>query len=232
MDAKQAIAELKKHANKECVAGMARFGISPEGTLGVSLPVIRKIAKQMGKNHAVALELRESGIHEARMLAAMVAEPEKTTPALMEKWVSDFDSWDICDQACMNLFRETPYAYKKAHEWAKRNEEFVKRAGFSLMATLAVGDKKAADRDFEKFLPLIKKGATDERNFVKKAVNWALRQIGKRNIALNKKAITAAKEISKINSKSARWAAKDALRELQSAAVRKRLRENTGKRQR
>jgi 3-methyladenine DNA glycosylase AlkD len=195
---------------------MARFGIKPKTQiLGVSIYEIRKIAKKLGSEHRLALKLWSSKIHEARLLAGMIDKPNKVTEKQIEKWASDFDSWDIVDQTCSNLFDKTPFAYKKAFEWSKRKEEFVKRAGFVLMATLSVHDKKATDAKLAKFFTAIKRGATDERNFVKKAVNWALRQIGKRNKNLNKKAIMLAREIDKIDSKSARWIAKDALRELQ-----------------
>jgi 3-methyladenine DNA glycosylase AlkD len=152
-----------------------------------------------------------------------VDEPAKVTEAQLERWARDFDSWDICDGVCSNLFDRTPFARGKAIEWSARREEYVKRAGFVLMAALAVHDKKAPDALFREFLPLIEREATDERNFVKKAVNWALRQIGKRNGALNRDAIAAAKRIRRIDSKAARWIAADALRELQSAAVQERL---------
>lgn len=193
---------------------MARFGINPENTYGVSIPNLRKIAKECGKNHLLAQKLWDSGIHEAKILACMIEDPKQVNETQMENWVKDFDSWDVCDQVCMNLFDKTPYAYKKAMEWAERNEEYTKRAGFALMASLAFHDKKTEDKQFEKFLPTIKKHSQDERNFVKKAVNWALRQIGKRNQNLNKKAISTAKEIENIDSKTARWIALNALKEL------------------
>jgi len=230
--------KLKSHHNAKNIAGMSRFGINPKNTYGVSIPVLRKMAKEIGKNHERAQELWTSGVHEARILAALIDEPAKVTEEQMEKWVLDFDSWDICDQVCSNLFDKTEFAHKKAVEWSRSkeerkrgnsgsrlsdDEEFVKRAGFVLMATLAVHDKKAANEAFLKFLPIIKRESTNERNFVKKAVNWALRQIGKRNLALNKKAIETAKEILKIDSKSAVWIAKDAIKELESDAVRKKL---------
>ena len=223
MKYKEILKKLKSHSNLNNVEGMARFGINPKNTLGVSIPIIRKIAKEIGKNHQLAQKLWQSGIHEARILACLIAEPEKLTEKQMESWVKDFNSWDVCDQCCGNLFDKTKFAYQKAIEWSKRKEEFVKRAGFVLMATLSVHDKKAADKKFERFFPFIKKEAIDERNFVKKAVNWALRQIGKRNLALNKKTIAVAKEIQKIDSKSAKWITNDAIRELTSEAVQKRL---------
>lgn len=217
--------KLKSHANPKNVEGMARFGISPKNTYGVSMPILRKMAKQIGKNHQLAQQLWDSGIHEARILAGLIGESDKVTEKQMEEWVSDFDSWDVCDQVIGNLFdrTKTELAFRKAVEWSKRKEEFVKRAGLVIMAWSAVHNKEAKDSDFEKFLPIIKRESIDERNFVKKAVNWALRQIGKRNLALNKKAIAIAKEIQKIDSKSAKWIASDAIRELTSEAVQKRL---------
>lgn len=202
---------------------MARFGINMQNTLGVSVPVLRKIARQVGRDHVLAGQLWSSGIHEARMLACFIDEPNLVSEEQMERWVGDFDSWDVCDQCCGNLFDRTQFAHGKALEWALREEEFVKRAGFVLMATLAVHDKKASSRDFQKFLPLIKEASTDDRNFVKKAVNWALRQIGKRDRELNRLAIIAAEEIRKVDSKSARWIAADALRELTGGEAQKRL---------
>jgi 3-methyladenine DNA glycosylase AlkD len=220
---KEIVKKLKSLHNPESIAGMPRFGITPRNALGISVYTLRDIAKEIGKNHKLAQQLWTSGIHEARILAELIDEPEKITEKQMEVWVKDFDSWDICDQVCSNLFDKTSFAYKKALEWTKREEEFVKRAGFVLMASLAVHDKRADDKKFEKFLSLIIKESTDERNFVKKAVNWALRQIGKRNLNLNKRAIETALEIRKIDSKSARWIANDAIRELRSEKVKKRL---------
>ena len=205
--------ELKKHANPRNVAGMARFGISSKNTLGISIPILRKMAKQIGIDHALALKLWSTGIHEARILAAMVDEPEKVTPKQMDAWVKDFDSWDVCDQVCMNLFDKTPFAFSKAKAWARRTKEFEKRAGFAMMAVLAWHDKTAKDSAFVSFFPLIKKAATDERNYVKKAVNWAIRQIGKRNSLLRKRCVALCKKIQRIDSKVARWIAGDALRE-------------------
>lgn len=223
MHYKDILQQLKSLSNPEAVAGMARFGINPNNTYGVSIPALRKIARETGKDHALAQKLWQSGIHEARILAGMVDEPEKVTEEQMESWTMDFDSWDVCDQVCSNLFDKTDFAYQKAHEWSGRKEEFVKRAGFVLMATLAVHDKRASDKEFLKFLPIIKREAVDDRNFVKKAVNWALRQIGKRNLNLNNAAIETAKEIQKIDSKAARWIASDALRELADEKVQKKL---------
>jgi 3-methyladenine DNA glycosylase AlkD len=217
------IKKLRSWSNAQNVKGMARFGINSQKTLGISLPKIRGLAKTIGKDHALALQLWRSGIHEARILATIIDDPRLVTESQMEQWVKDFDSWDVVDQAAGNLFDRTPFAYKKAVEWSRRKPEFEKRAGFSLMAYLAVHDKKAPDEKLAAFLPIIKKSAGDERNFVRKAVNWALRQIGKRNRALNKLAIAAAKKIQKQDSKSAHWIAGDALRELQSPKTKARL---------
>jgi len=223
MDVENIIEELKKHSDPQVVKGMARFGINPDKTLGLSIPFIRKTAKTIGKDHKIATGLWDSRIHEARILAGMVDDPEKVSKEQMDSWAKGFDSWDVCDQVCMNLFRNTRFAYPKARQWADRNEEFVKRAGFALMATLAAGDKNAGDDEFIKFFEAIKKHSVDNRNYVKKAVNWALRQIGKRNIRLNKLAVETALQISKIDSKAATWIASDALKELQSKNVLQRL---------
>lgn len=224
MEYEEVLKQLRSSAAPEAVAGMARFGINPTNTYGVSIPVLRSMAKQIGRNHLLAQKLWSSGIHEARILAGMIDSPDMVTPRQTESWVKDFDSWDVCDQCCSNLFDRTKFAHKKAIEWSKRSDEFVKRAGFVLMATLSVHDKEASDKEFLKFLPIIRREACDERNFVKKAVNWALRQIGKRNLSLNKMAIQTARELQRSDSKSARWIASDAIRELTSEAVQKKLR--------
>lgn len=215
--------ELSSLANPQNVIGMARFGINPHNTLGISIPTLRSMAKDIGKDHVLAEALWDSGIHEARILAAFIADPQLVTEEQMERWVADFDSWDVCDQVCSNLFDRTSFAYNKAMEWSQREEEFVKRAGFVLMACLAVHDKKAGDERFERFFPLIVAGAADERNFVKKAVNWALRQIGKRDSYLNARAIETAHEIAGRNSRAARWIAADALKELTSDRIQNKL---------
>lgn len=217
------IERIKSLSDPEAVKGMARFGINPENAYGVSIPHLRKMAKEIGKDHALAQQLWASGIHELRILASMIDEAKIVTEAQMESWVKDFDSWDICDQCCMNLFEKTEFAYQKAVEWSYNNKEFIKRAGFVMMARLAVSDKKADDKQFEPFFPIIMREASDNRNFVKKAVNWALRQIGKRNLSLNKMAIKTAEEIQQNGCASARWVAADALRELTSEAVQKKL---------
>ncbi|MFC1985598.1 DNA alkylation repair protein [Chloroflexota bacterium] len=215
--------KLKSLSDPKAVEGMARFGINPENTFGVSVPNLRKMAKETGKDHALAQQLWESSIHEARILASMIDDPKMVTGEQMESWVQDFDSWDVCDQCCMNLFDKTSFAYGKAMEWSAREEEFIKRAGFAMIACLAWHDKNADDKQFEPFLSIIKREASDNRNFVKKAVNWALRQIGKRNLNLNEKAIDTAREIQQIDAKSAKWIAADAIRELTSQAVMERL---------
>jgi 3-methyladenine DNA glycosylase AlkD len=214
MTYEEILRELKKHANKANVEGMARFGINPKGTLGLSMPTLRTLAKRIGTNHDLAGRLWRSGIHEARILAALIDDPAQVTPAQMESWIKDFDSWDVCDQVCGNLFDRTRFARRKAVVWTKKNPEYERRAGFALMAALAWHDKDAKDEMFLEYLPVIERYAFDERNFVKKAVNWALRNIGKRNLALNKAAVACARRIAKQNSRAARWIAKDALREL------------------
>jgi 3-methyladenine DNA glycosylase AlkD len=216
--------QLKSKAKKDQLEGMARFAIVGDQRLGVSVPDMRKLAKDIGKDHQLALDLWDTGVPEAMIVAGMIAEPEKLTEAQMEVWVVDINSWDICDQVCMNLFEKTPLAEKKIYEWSVREEEFVKRASYALIACLAWHDKEASDEAFTQYFPVIVAGATDERNFVKKAVNWALRNIGKRNQALNKEAIKVAKEIQGIDSKSARWIASDTIRELESEKVQERLR--------
>lgn len=222
------MARLKSLADPRQLEGMARFGIRVDKAFGgIGVPVLRKLSREIGKSHKLAEELWNSGIHEARHLAAMIDEPARVTEAQMERWVKEFDSWDVCDGCCLNLFDKTPFAHRKALEWSKRKDEFVKRAGFSLMAVLAVHDRNSGDKIFERFLPIIKRESIDERNFVKKAVNWALRQIGKRNLRLNSVAIKTAEEIRKLDSRSARWVAADALRELKSEAVQQRLQRPT-----
>jgi 3-methyladenine DNA glycosylase AlkD len=210
---------LRSHANPANVAGMARYGISTQGTLGVPVYILRSLAKEVGRDHALAESLWYSGIHEARILATLVDDPALVTARQMDRWARDFDSWDVCDHACHNLFRYAPRAFAKAAQWARARREFVRRAGFSLMAGLAVKAKSASDEQFAAFLPLISEAAADDRNMVKKSVNWALRQIGKRNRRLHKLAIAAAEEIRRQDSRSARWIATDALRELRNPAT-------------
>ncbi|MCL5734059.1 MAG: DNA alkylation repair protein [Actinobacteria bacterium] len=214
---------LSAKANAGNLSGMARYGMAVERRLGVSVPEMRAIAKTTGKDHALALELWETGIAEARIVASMIAMPNELTAQQMEDWVEDFNSWDVCDQVCMNLFEKSPLARQKIVEWSERDEEFVKRAAFALLACLAWHDRRASDEEFIQFLSVIKRGATDERNFVKKAVNWALRTIGKRNRNLNRAAIQVAGEIQQLDSKAARWIAADALRELLDERTQERL---------
>ena len=223
------LADLRAHGNPANVAGMARYGISTAGTLGIPVTVLRRMAKEVGRDHALAEELWRSGIHEARILATIVDDPAMVTSRQMDRWAADFDSWDVCDQACGNLFRDSPLAFAKAEKWATASREFVKRAGFSLMAGLAGKARGESDEAFERFLMLIADGASDDRNMVKKAVNWALRGIGKRNLRLHGLAIAAAEEIRRQDARSARWIAADALRELRSPATIERIRKKKTK---
>jgi 3-methyladenine DNA glycosylase AlkD len=224
------IKRLRGMSNDDNVRGMARYGIATAGTLGISMPEIRRMAKELGKDHELALELWKSKIHEARILAALIAEPKRMTRRTMELWVKDFDSWDVCDQVVSNLFDKTSVAYELAFVWSVREEEYVRRAGYVMMAALAVHDKLASDRAFLEFLPVIVAGANDNRNFVRKAVNWALRQIGKRNLSLNQAAISCAQEIAGLDSNSAKWIAADALRELKDPKIQERLANKSKKR--
>lgn len=217
--AEEVVAKLRALGSPENVAGMARFGIRPAEAVGVSVASLRRIAKEVGKDHALAVALWKTGVHEAHILASMVDEPAKVTKAQMERWARAFDTWDVCDQCCINLFRRTPHAWGLVREWAERDEEFVKRAGFALLATLAVHDKDAPDADFLALLPLVEEKATDPRNFVRKAVNWALRQIGKRNAALRREALRVARRLAASEDKAARWVGKDAVRELERPDV-------------
>jgi 3-methyladenine DNA glycosylase AlkD len=221
---KDVLNKFQSKAQPEQLEGMAKYGIAVEGRLCVSVPDMRKLAKEIGRDHKLALDLWRTGIGEARILAAMVDDPDKLTEEQMEDWVKDIDSWDVCDQVCMNLFEKNQLAWKKIVDWSQREEEFVKRTAFSLIACLAWHDKKTSDEKFIALLPLIIRGVTDERNFVKKAVNWAIRNIGKRNLNLNREALNAAKEIRRLDSKAARWVASDAIRELESESIQKRLR--------
>ncbi|MFA6213725.1 MAG: DNA alkylation repair protein [Candidatus Micrarchaeia archaeon] len=225
MKAYELLAHLKNKGKPKNLEGMARFGINVEKAYGVPIPELRRLARHIGPHHGLAFDLWRTGIHEARILAAYIDDYKRVSEKQMEEWVKCFDSWDLCDQVCGNLFDRTEFAHRKAIEWSFRKEEYVKRAGFVLMATLAVHDKRAGKAAFEKFFPHIVRGSTDERNYVKKAVNWALRQIGKRSFTLNKEAIAVAREIAKIDSPSAKWVASNALYELEGEAVQKRLTE-------
>ncbi|HIH19559.1 TPA: DNA alkylation repair protein [Candidatus Micrarchaeota archaeon] len=225
MKASQLVTHLRHKGNPRNLEGMAKFGINTKKAVGVQIPHLRQLAKNIGTHHNLASDLWNTQMHEARLLAGFIDDPLKVTERQMEDWVEDFDSWDICDQVCSNLFDKTDMAHRKAVEWSHRKEEYVKRAGYVLMACLAVHDKRANAAAFEKFFPHIIRGATDERNYVKKAVNWALRQIGKRSMRLNKEAIEIAKKIGAMNSSSAKWIAADALRELESEKVQNRIKQ-------
>jgi 3-methyladenine DNA glycosylase AlkD len=227
MTVNEIIKKLELLENPVNIAGMARFGIFTKKAFGVSAPVLKQLAKDIKKQtedrHALALELWETGIHEARIIAYLIDNPKEVTFEQTESWVKDFDNWAICDGACGHLFCKTEFAYEKAFEWAEGEEEFIRRAGIVLMAWLAVHDKKADDSRISQFLPVLESKSDDERNFVKKAVNWSLRQIGKRNLALNKLAVESAGRLKARNTKAARWIAMDALRELTSEKTLERL---------
>ena len=214
MTARQILDALRSRANPANVAGMARYGINPRGTLGVPVAELRRLAREIGRDHALAAQLWDSGIHEARILATIVDDAALVTRRQMDAWARDFDSWDVCDQACQNLFRYSPHAWHMAVKWSGAKREFVRRAAFSLMAGLAGKARGVPDARFESLLSLIAAASTDDRNMVKKAVNWALRAIGKRNQDLRRAAMAAAMRIRALDSASARWIASDALREL------------------
>jgi len=219
MDFAEIMQLLASEADRNAVEGMARYGIVTDDALGISVTRLREIAKQVGTDHGLARRLWASGIHEARILAALVDDPERVSEKQAESWVRAVDSWDLCDLLCSNLLDRTPFAWVKASEWPGCDEEFVKRAGFVLMAALAVHDRESGDERFESLLPLIVRESQDPRKYVKKAVSWALRQIGKRNGPLNTKAVRTAEEIGSIDSPTARWISSDALRELTSDKV-------------
>ncbi len=225
------IKELKRHADKNNLIGMTKFGINPDNAFGVRIPILRKLAKDIGKDHDLALKLWDTGFHEARILAAFIDDPKKVTIDQMDKWTHDFDSWDLCDQCTNKLFDKTPYAYDMIRKWESNEETFIRRAAFALLATMAVHDKKSPDTFFEEFFPVIIERADDDRNFVRKAVNWALRQIGKRSMYLNDKALeTCGKIITRFpDSKSARWIASDAIKELKDEKTIARIRKKDEK---
>ena len=224
LSAKDILVYLKSHASPENVTGMARYGINPERNYGVCTPILFDVAKRAKGNHKLAQELWDSGVRDARLVACFMDDPAKVTGEQMDDWVKDFNSWDVCDGCCIHLFSRTKEAHTKARQWSASDEEYVKRAGYVMMATLVVHDKKAPDSLFRAYLPLMVKGATDERNYVKKAVSWALRVVGQRSTQLNKEAIRTAERIRKLDSKAAKWIASDALRELGSDKVKTRLR--------
>jgi 3-methyladenine DNA glycosylase AlkD len=213
MNAAEIILLLKQNSDAKYLQGMKRFGMDNSKALGVPLPQLRKIAKSVNKDHQLALDLWETGIHECRLMASLADDPKLVIPQQMDKWVADFYSWDVCDQVCGNLFDRTEFAIDKALEWSNSENEYIKRAGFVLMAEFAVHNKKAGNEQYVQFFPIIEREAWDDRNFVKKAVNWALRQIGKRNRDLHKIAIACANRIAQQESKAAKRIAKDALNE-------------------
>ena len=219
----EALSWLKKHSKKSVRDGMARYAIPNDKALGVLMGDIQKLAKLLGRDHALALELWKTDVYEARMLCAYVDEPERVTSALMDAQARDFDNWAICDTLCFALWVRTPHAFAKIRKWATSRDEYVKRASFALLASMALRHKESTDADFLRLLPLMEKAASDERNFVKKAVSWALRGVGRRSIALNRKSIALAKKLAASEDAAPRWIGKDALRELSSAAVQKRL---------
>ena len=223
MNADQVMQRLYDLADPEKIQGMADYGLVGENRLGVAVPHLRKLAKEIGKDHHLALELWRKNVPEARIVATMIADPEQVTREQLEEWVSNFNAWDICDQACNNLFEYVPEAIASIPTWVEREEEFVRRTPFALIACLAWHDKKANDAFFLDYFPLIKRAADDERNYVKKAVNWALRNIGKRNPSLNKAALQLAEELKQMDSRSARWIAADAIRELRSEKIQQRI---------
>ena len=219
----EVVGQLRRLGTRRNVRGMAQFGIRAEKVFGVSKPKLDMLATRIGRNHHLALELWDSGIHDAKILAGMIADPAKVTVALMDRWVRDFDNWDTCDGTCCHLFVFSAPAWEKAIAWTRHDHEFQKRAGFALVAYLAYRDKEAADSKFLRFLKIIERECEDERNFVRKAVNWALRNIGKRNFRLNRAAIAAGERLRNRASRTARWIAGDALRELRSETVQERL---------
>jgi 3-methyladenine DNA glycosylase AlkD len=223
MDRDEVLAWLERKGTRRTVDGMARYGIVAKKAFGVPVGTLRTLAKRIGKNQALSLELWETGCYEARLLAAFVGDPEKVTRRQMNAWAADFENWADCDTACFCLFDRSPLAFDKAREWTASPREFVRRGGFVLMACLAAHDKKAPDSSFRQFLPLIEKGARDDRNFVKKGVSWALRGIGRRSPPLYAAAVALAKRLASSEDPAPRWIGKDALRDLGKPKVRARL---------
>jgi 3-methyladenine DNA glycosylase AlkD len=222
-ETEQALSWLKRHGTRRNREGMARYAIPSDHALGVSVANIRVLGKRLGRNHELAAALWDTGVYEARMLTSFVDEPARVTPAQMDRWCRDFDNWAICDTLCFHLFDRTPHAWQKVAQWSDRREEFVKRAAFALLWGLTVHDKHAGDAAFAEGLRFIERAATDERNFVKKAVNMALRATGKRNPALNAAAVAVSRRLASSPEAAARWVGKDALRELTSPSVTRRL---------
>jgi 3-methyladenine DNA glycosylase AlkD len=224
-NAKDALAELQRLSSTKVRDGMARFGIPSANAIGVPVGVIRKLAKKLGTNHALAEALWQTGCYEARLLACFVDDPDEVTPAQMDRWCRDFDNWAVCDTACFALFDRTRHTFRKVEAWAKRTGEFQKRAAFALLASAGVHDKEATDAEFLKCLPLIEKAADDERNFVKKGVSWALRVIGRRSLKLHAASIALAQRLKMRPEAASRWIGNDAYRELSNPAIVRRLQE-------
>ena len=223
MDYPEVLAELRAMSDPSNVAGQERFGIDVSNSLGISMTRLRALARRIGRDHRLAEELWSCGIREARVLATLVDDPHQVQEDQMERWAADFRSWEVVDAACCNLFDRTPFRFPKAVEWAGREPEFVKRAGFSLMAGIAVHDRRASDGQLVELLAVIERESCDPRHYVRKAVNWALRQIGKRNLLLNQAAIRSAERIAAMDCRGARWVASNALKELGSPQVQQRL---------
>jgi 3-methyladenine DNA glycosylase AlkD len=213
------LAWLERRGSARNREGMARYGIHSAKAFGVSMATLRPMVRRLGRNHDLAVALWDTGWLEARILAGFIADPQRITPALMDRWCRSFDNWAVCDSTCIHLFSRTPHAWRKVAVWSRRRDEFVRRAGFALLAALAVHDKRAPDQPFIDGLALVEAASGDSRNFVKKAVNWALRQIGKRNQTLNAKAVEVARRLAASHEAAPRWIGKDALRELTSASV-------------
>jgi 3-methyladenine DNA glycosylase AlkD len=222
-EAEAVVESLRRLATKANREGLARYAIPSDKAFGVKVGDIQKVAKKIGRNHELAAALWDAGWYEARMLATFVDEPGRVTLAQMDRWAKDFDSWAICDTVCFHLFDRTPHAFRKVEQWARRREEFVKRAAFALLASLALHDKHTSDEPFVHCLPLIEEAAGDERNFVKKGVSWALRLIGRRNLELNAAAVAMAKRLAVSSESTARWIGKVALRELTGPIVTRKL---------
>jgi 3-methyladenine DNA glycosylase AlkD len=222
-DVRKILARLKRMGSRRNREGMARYGLVSKKAFGISVGALRSMAKQLGTSHELALALWRTGWYEARMLAVFVDDDAKVTPAQMDRWCRDFDNWGICDTACFALFDRTPHAYRKIRQWAPKREEFVRRAAFALLASVALHDKSADDRQFLACFPLIERAAVDDRNFVKKGVSWALRSVGSRNIALHRHGIALARKLAASPTSSARWIGRDTLADLQRPLVAKRL---------
>jgi 3-methyladenine DNA glycosylase AlkD len=219
----EVVASIKRMGSKSVRDGMVRYGLPPDNAFGIPVGKMQNFAKGIGRNHELALALWETGHYEARMIAAFIDDPSLVTPAQMDRWCKDFDNWGIVDTVCFKLFDQTPHAWKKVVQWSNKRDEFQKRAAFALLASLAGHDKTASNQQFLNCLPLIEKASTDERNFVKKGVSWALRTVGRRNSELNEACTTVAQKLSTSSDPTARWLGKEALREFKSAVVARQL---------